>query len=231
MISNVKIEVLDLFSHIESRVAVIVVDGEVGYEGALHAFLTNDALADFMNRKRAEEPERKFMYVEDSLGAAINYTIWNDVEGMSLHSSVETQFDIVKADLESMTDIVDSFSVMTSVNKGRMSMAEAIDRLRNKEVYFMGEMPKQSVLLERRDMVLGASLLKRVSGDDHYESIAAFLTPKSAMQNAGPQHANMPVSKCKLKDLAAMWNYLYPITLEPQKSFCIELAPATLASL
>lgn len=229
MESNVKIEVLDIFSHIDSRAAIIVADGNAGYNGTLHVFLTNESLAAWLGQMRSEHPDTDFRYVEDYLGTAVNFVIWNDLEGLSLHSVADSQFDVSKADLEPLTDLLDSFSVMSAVNRGRMPIADAASRMKNKEIFFVGELPSQgSSVLERRNTVYGSTTIKRGNADGSYDAVTAFLTRDSALRFA---NASVPVSQCKLSELAAMWNYLYPIIIEPKRSFCIEFAPVSLASM
>ncbi len=219
MISNVKIEVLDIFGHIDSRVAIVLTNGEVGFEGALHVFMNNDSLAAFLKAHREAQPQTLFQYVEDYLGTAVNYAIWNDFEGLSLHSSPDSQFDVAKKDLEPLTDLVDSFRVMTAVNHGKMSLAEASQHMRHKQVFFVGERPSSS-LIERRNTVFGATILRLGEGERSHEAVAAFLTREGAEQQAAASGA--PVSELSVVELSALWNHLYPIIVEPKRSFCIE---------
>ncbi len=220
MKTNVKIEVLDIFGHIDSRVAVVVTNGEAGFDNVLHVFMTNETLAEFLNSHREKYPDRTFQYVEDYLGSAVNYTIWNDYEGLSLHSSLGTSFDIAKADLEPLTDVVDSFCVMSAVNHGKMSLAEAIMRMHNKTVYYVGERPHTS-LIEKRDTVFGATIIALGEEATRREAIAAFLTPEGAERQAGNTGAS--VNMLSLTELAALWNFRLPVVIEPHRSFCIEL--------
>lgn len=212
MQTNVKVEKLDLFNHADSRVAIIVANGKAGFNDVLHVFMTNDALAAWLKQMRQEYVDVDFRYVEDFLGTAVNYSIWNDVEGMSLHSVVDASFDVTREDLTPLAPLFDAFGTMTRLKNGRMSMAEASDILKHKEVYFLGTKPTEGQTIEKRDIVFGKTIVG--------ESLTAFLTEESA--NAFAQKT-VPVSKCKLKELVAFFDYKYSVCLEPARSFSIVL--------
>lgn len=230
MNTNVRPENLDLFSHLFNRVAVVVVDGVAGYRGSLHTFLNNDSLAAFLKEKRAEEKNKRFQYVEDSFGAALNYVIWNDIDAMVLHSSLDTELILTKKDLEPWVDMIDSFMIMDSLNHGKISMAETIEKMKNKEVYSFGGRLHHSVL-ECQDIAKKVPLMKLNSRGEKYDSLVVFLTHKSAATYAAKHGIDMSVSKMKIREIASFWNYMYPIVIEPERPFCIEFSLSTLASL
>lgn len=213
MQSNVTIESLELYKHADSKVAIIVADGKAGFNDVLHVFLTNDALAAWLNKNRAEYPNIDFRYVEDYLGTAINFTIWNAVEGMSLHSVPDSSFDITREDLTQLSDLFDAFGVMTALKKGKTSIVEVAHTLKKKTIYFIGNKPTNNII-EKKDMVFGKTLLG--------EAVVAFLTNESAMLYAGLD-AKVPINSCKLTELSQYFEHKRPIRLEPERSFSIEL--------
>ncbi len=219
MQSNVKIESLDLYKHADSKVAIIVVDGKAGFNDILHVFLTNDALAAWLKTNRKTYPNIDFRYVEDYLGTAVNFAIWNDVEGMSLHSVPDSSFDVTREDLTQLSSLFDAFGVMISLKKGRTSIAEAADILKKKIVYFIGNKPSDGQLIEKKDMVFGKTIIGT--------AIATFLTHESALNYVGID-AKVPINSCKLAELAKIFNYKNSIKLEPERSFSIELPTESL---
>ena len=214
MQSNVTIEKLELFKHADSKVAIIVADGKAGFNDVLHVFLTNDALAAWLKVNRSEYPNVDFRYVEDYLGTAVNFAIWNDVEGMSLHSVSTASFDITRQDLTAQATLFDAFGVLTSLKKGKTSVAEASQILKNKTVYFIGNLPADGQIIEKKDMVFGKTLIGNV--------IATFLTAESVQTYAGFD-SKVPISNCKLNALAQYFDYKYAIRIEPERTFSVEL--------
>ena len=214
MQSNVTIEKLDLFKHADSKVAIIVADGKAGFCDVLHVFLTNDALASWLKTNRTEYPNVDFRYVEDYLGTAVNFAIWNDVEGMSLHSVPTTSFDITRQDLTVQADIFDAFGVLTSLKKGKTSMTEAAHILKKKMVFFVGNIPSDGTKVEKKDMVFGKTLTNN--------AVATFLTAESAQTYAGFD-SKVPISSCKLSALSEYFDHQYAVRIEPERSFSVEL--------
>jgi hypothetical protein len=225
MKSTVKVEMLDIYNHIDKPAAIIVVDGKPGFEEVLHVFLTNESLSTWLKSKREAYPDKDFKYVEDTLGAAVSFAIWNDVEGMSLYSSMETSLDVTKADLSMLTDVVDSYMTMSRLNKGRISIAEASERLKTKEVFFAGTMPEDGEKMSTKNVVRGATFIKRSSNGETFESLAVYLTAESAAQ-ASPD--KVPVSTCKLSQLVQLWDGMHPVIIEPKRTFCVEFSPISL---
>lgn len=221
MQSNITIDKLEIFKHADSRVAIVVTDGKAGYEGVLHAFLTNDSLAAWLKEKRAEHPERDIRYLEDYLATAVDFAIWNDVEGLSLHSVVDASYDVAREDMGSVASLVECFVTMNNLRKGKLSMADAADTLKNKTVYYIGNMPEEGKRIEKKDIVFGKTLSPRRLGQEQYEAILAFLTNESAIAYAGD---GVPVSQCKLNKLAEIFNYEHPIIIETDRSFAVEIA-------
>lgn len=213
MKTNVKLESLELFKHADQRVAIIVVNNKPGFNERLEVFLTNDALAAWLKEKREANPSIDFRYVEDYLGVAVNYAIWNDVEGISLHSVTDAAFDVTREDLTKLAELFDAFGVMNSLKKGRMSMAEAADILKHKTIYYIGDEPREGKI-EKKDMVYGKTLLG--------ESIAVFMTKEGALQYAGIE-SKVPISSCKLVSLSSATNHEYSVIIEPERLFSIQL--------
>lgn len=223
MQTNVKVETLELFKHAETRVAIIVANGIPGYDNILHTFLTNDALAAWLKEHREKHPDVDFRYVEDSLGAAVNFTIWNPVDGISIHSVTDASFDVTREDLSALTDLFDSFRILTATKKGKTSVVEAAMHMKNKTVYFIGNMPEEGQLMEKKDLVFGKTIVKRHAADGtSYEAIAAFLTEESALHFA---EKPVPVNACKLSKLASLWGFKTAVLIEPERSFCVDFAP------
>lgn len=220
MKSNVSIDKLEIFKHADSRVAIIVTDGKAGYEGVLHTFLTNDSLAAWLKEKRAEHPERDIRYLEDYLATAVDFTIWNDVEGLSLHSVVDASYDIAREDMGSVANLVECFVTMNNLRKGKLPMTEAADVLKHKTVFFIGNMPEENKTIEKKDIVFGKTLSPRHLGQEKYEAILAFLTNESAIEYAGN---DVPISSCKLNVLAKLFRYEHPIIIETDRSFAVEI--------
>ena len=220
MQTNVNIDKLEIFKHADSRVAIIVLDGRPGYDGVLHVFLTNDALAAWLKVEREAHPERDIHYVEDYLATAVDYTIWNDVEGLSLHSVKDSSFDVTREDLSSMAPLAESFVTMNNLRRGRISMTDAAERLRHKKVFFVGNMPEEGKNIEKKDLVFGLTLSHRKAGQEEYDAIMAFLTEESATTYAG---GGVPVSTCKLDKLVSLFDYKYPVIIEPDRSFSVEI--------
>lgn len=225
MKSTVKVEMLDIYNHIDKPTAIIVANGTPGFEGVLHVFLTNDSLSTWLSNMREKYPDVEFKYVEDSLGVAVNFVIWNDFSGMSLHTTIESSLDVSKQDLSVLTDIVDSFVVMSRLNKGRISIAEAAMHLKNKEVYFAGTMPNEGDKMSTKNVVRGATFFKRNLNGETYESLAVYLSIDSARASCPDK---TPISSCKLSDLAKLWDGLYPLIIEPKRAFCVEFSPISL---
>lgn len=223
MQTNVKVETLELFKHAETRVAIIVANGVPGFENVLHTFLTNDALAAWLKENREKHPDVDFRYVEDSLGAAVNFSIWNPVDGISIHSVTDASFDVTREDLSCLTDLFDSFRTLTATKKGKMSVVEAAMHMKNKAVYFIGNMPEEGHCMEKKDMVFGKTIIKRQATDGTtYEAISAFLTADSALHFA---EKPVPINSCKLSKLASLWNFKTSVIIEPERSFCVDFAP------
>lgn len=213
MKTNVKIENLELYKHADQRVAIIVANGTAGFESVLEVFMTNDALKAWLKEKREKHPDTTFNYVEDYLGTAVNYAIWNDVEGMSMHSRTDTSFDITREDLTKLAQLFDTFGIMNRMRNGRMSMAEACDSLKRQTVYYIGNDIVDGKI-DKKDMVFGKTMIG--------ESIAAFFTLEGALSFAGTE-ANVPVSNCRLWELAAAFGYNNAVVLEPERSFTVTL--------
>jgi len=223
MQTNVKVDTLELFKHAETRVAIIVANGVPGFDNILHTFLTNDALAAWLKNNREKHPEVDFKYVEDSLGAAVNFAIWNPLDGISIHSVTDASFDVTREDLSCLTDLFDSFRILTSAKKGKISVVEAVTHMKNKTVFFIGNLPTESQQMEKKDMIFGKTIVKRhAANGTSYETITAFLTEDSALHFA---EKPVPINSCKLSKLASFWNYKTPILIEPERSFCVDFAP------
>lgn len=222
MISNVKIENLDVLGHIDKRVAIVVTDSEAGYKGVLHIFMNNKALSAWLLEKRTKYPNLDFRYIEDYLGTAVNFVINNNFEGISIHSVVETSFDVLKEDLMPLADVVDSFCQMSRFGLGRISIAELAAGMRNKNVYYVGNKPQNGDLLTKKDMIFGLTMMKRKMQNGEYEALATFLTAQSALQYADKA---VQISESTLSELATIAGGLGYIVLEPMRSFSVEFSP------
>lgn len=225
MESTIKVDMLDIYNHIDKPTAIIVTDGEAGFNGILHVFLTNDSLSLWLKEKRAQHPDKEFKYVEDTLGTAVNYVIWNDFNGLSMHTSIESSLDVSKEDLSVLTDIVDSYVTMSRLNKGRISIAEAAMALKNKDIFFPGTMPDKGEKMSQKNVVRGMTFLKRSAKNETYETLAVYLTKEGVIAATSDK---TPIASCKLSDLIQMWDCLHPVTIEPKRSFCVEFSPVSL---
>lgn len=225
MESTVRVEMLDIYNHIDKVTAIIVANGSVGYEGILHVFLTNEALSVWLKSMREAHSDVEFQYVEDTLGMAVNYVIWNDFMGLSLHGSIDSSLDVTKEDLSKLTDLVDSYAIMSRLNKGRVPIAEAAMQLKNKYVFFAGTIPEEGSKMSQRNVVRNATFLRRSSNGETYESLAVYLTEDSARKACTEK---TPIASCKLSELMQLWDGMYPVIIEPKRSFCVEFSPISL---
>ncbi|MBP5364993.1 MAG: hypothetical protein J6Y82_03610 [Bacteroidales bacterium] len=222
MKSTVKVADLELFKHIDSRVAIIVTDSVAGFNGVLHVFMNNKTLSAWLAEKRTEYPDLDFKYVEDFLGTAVAFIIDNNFDGLSVHSVVETSFDVSRDDLLPFAPLVDNFKLLTKFNHGKMSVAELALQMRDTKIYFIGSIPPKGEIMTKKEMVFGLTLIKRKTHDEEYEALAAFLTPESALAFADKA---VPVSSCALSGFAAFAGIFGPIVIEPQRSFSVEFSP------
>lgn len=226
MNSNVNVEKLDIFSHIDCRVAIIVTDSNAGYLGVLHIFMTNDSLATWLQEKRTQYPDLDFRYIEDYLGTAVDFVLNNDFEGLSIHSVPYTSFDVCKDELKPIQNLVSCFNYMSRFGRGKMSIAELSGVMRNQKVYFIGERPEGDNLINKKDMLYGKTIVKRKTNKgDEYEVLTAFLTKESALHFA---EQDCKIDSCTLTELAHMTIGLYPILVEPQRTFSVEFSPMSL---
>ncbi len=136
MTSNIPVDFLDVHHHALSTVAIVIADGQAGVEGILHAFTAEDALLHFVEKQQQQHPEVVYNCLRDNLATALNYVVWNDFEGFSLHPSIDTHFDVARNDLEPLVDWLDSFSTMHNLRRGRIETKDAAKRLRNKTIYY-----------------------------------------------------------------------------------------------
>ena len=222
MESTIKVEDLKIFDHIDSRVAIVVTDSVAGYNGVLHVFMNNKTLSAWLTEKRTDYPDLDFKYVEDYLGTAVNFIIENKFDGLSVHSVVENSFDVSREDLLPLTDVTNSFLLLSKFNHGKISIAELTALMRDKSIYFIGSLPQKGEIMTNKDMVFGLTLIKRKVHDDEYEALTAFLTPESARSFADK---DVPVSSRKLAEFAAFAGIFGPIILEPQRQFSVEFSP------
>lgn len=223
MQTNVNIESLELFKHADAPIAVVVTDGMPGYENVLQTFLTDEALSAWMKEHREKFPNVDFRYLVDTLGSAIDYCIWNPFDGISIHSVIDTSIDIERKDLSGLTEIFDSYRALNLLHKGKASIADVAAHLKNKNVYFIGNVPEDGQCMEKKDMVYGKTVIRRQAADGtSYNAITAFLTEEGALHFA---EKPVPVNCCKLTKLVSYFNFETSVTIEPERPLCFDFAP------
>ncbi len=207
MKSNVKLSDLQIFEHASQHVAIVLKDGNVGVDNILHVFVNNDTLAEFLGENR-KTSNATFQYVEDLLGTAAKYALDNNFQALSLHSIVGTEFVISAEDLQPLRDLLDSFSVLNALRKGKISFGEAGKLLKEKTVYFHQEQ-QQSALQKAPGVSLNFAT-----------KISAYLTYDSAVEGEQSE----AIKSLKLSELAEKFGYLLPIVIEPKRDFAVEFS-------
>jgi exo-beta-1,3-glucanase (GH17 family) len=215
MKSNVTLEQLQLMQHIDCNVAILLYDRSVVRDGNIQIFITNDSLNKWLAENSDYVKENKITYYGDRLGKAIDYVIQNDsTQGLIIDGLTPVSLYITHEDLQPIKDFVDSFCIMYACVCNNISNEKAAKLMTNIQIFFLGNMPTL-----KKDTKFGIETFKRNKNGEEYESIKIFLTEEQAQK----YNANkLPVSKCRLSDLARFYKGMFNFIIEPHCNYWVE---------
>jgi len=215
MKSNVKLEQLQLMQHIDCNVAILLYDRNIVSDGNVKIFITNDSLNKWLPQNSDYVEKNKITYYGDKLGKAIDYVIQNDgVHGLIIDGLTPGSLYITHEELQPLKELVDSFCIMYACVCNNISNEKAAKLMTDKQIFFLGNMP---TLI--KDTKFGIETIKRNKNGEEYESIKIFLTGEQAQK----YNANkLPVSKCRLSDLARAYKGMFKFIIEPYCNYWVE---------
>ena len=216
MESNIKLSQLQLHDHLDQVVGVLRFEEEMSHEGIVHIFITPDSMNLWLNTYKKELEGINTSHFSERLGLILNCII-NDpkLDGLSIVGLSPQQLYVSRSDLISIKDIVDSFTILFAYATKKMTRKDAAVRLAKRELYFLGSMPDG----DKEDY--GALTMKRYAGTHVYEAIKLFICPEHAMRF---NEKKLPVSKCKLYDMAKLYTSSFNYTVEPHCNYHAEFS-------
>lgn len=213
-VSNTTPEQLDLFEQLDRTVVLCVEGGSPLIDGALHMCITQ---AGYEKAAAALElsGEGSGPY-QAVLGMGLDTVLQQEgYEALVVYGLAGDRIDFVltKEDLEPMKDVVDSFCILYAAARGAMPQERARALMREKTVFFLGELPKAG----KKGEQFGFATLKREGG---YEAVRCFLTPESARKF---NQEGYPVTPARVADLEKFLEGTFALILEPHRNYWLEL--------
>lgn len=214
---------INIESHFFQKVAIIVYNGQISINGAMHICATNETLHETMGNLGLTP----LNYVADYLGRAVYFANNNeDVERIIIHGDKQTDIVIDGAQLSSLSPLASAFRAILAVGEGRISMLDAVADMREAKYYFVGVKPSEGSSIRPQDTVHKLTTVEIERGDKKIEAVALFFSRESALKHAN--NGKVPVSEISLAEAAKLWNYQTPISIEPHEEFSIAIAPDTI---
>lgn len=216
MLSNVTLDQLQLFEHVDYNTCIMLSNKNVLIDGDAHIFLTDDSLKKWVSENKEEIENKKITFYNDRLGKVLDFVIQNEnVKGLIIEGLTPTFLYITHEDLQPLKDLIDSFCIMYACVCNKIDNTKAAELMSEKEIYFIGEMPTL-----QKGSTFGVETIKRSKNNIEYESIKVFLTGGHAQKYNGN---NRPITKYRLYDLAWMYRGMYQIIIEPHCNYWVEL--------
>lgn len=215
--SNIEIAQLNFDDNMDKNVALILMDGEVNIDGAVHVCISQQAFTEATQILHKAHEKTEFTIAESPLGMALDNVIQQDYKALIIYGFTIKPLIVAKKDLMPMKDIVDSFCIMYAAARNRISNKKAYEFMMNKNVYILGSMP--TIRTKVNDTFGVVTIKRKKENDAPYESIKAFLTEKNAIKYNDGHH---PVTYCNLKSLCEFWDQKFGIIIEPHTNYWVE---------
>lgn len=213
-VSNTTPEQLDLFEQLDRTVVIAVKEGSPQINGALHLCITQEG---YERASAALELTGKNSGpYQAALGMGLDTVLQQEgYEALILYGLAGDRIDFIltREDLEPMKDVTDSFCILYAAARGAMPQERAQALMREKTVFFLGELPKTG----KKGETFGFATLKREGG---YEAVRCFLTPESARKF---NQEGYPVTPVRVKDLAQFLAGTFALIIEPYRNYWLEL--------
>lgn len=206
-------EQMDAFEHLDQQVALAVRDGQINFQGTLHVCVTQAGLDRAMERLKPAGGQ--LTACQSVLGQALDAVIQQpDLHDLILYGLAgnETEFLLTEGSLEGMRDVVDSFCILYAAARGALPQEKAQDLMREKTVWFLGELPRTG----KKGETFGFATIKR----EGYEAVRCFLTPESAGKF---NREGCPVTPVRAADLEQFVAGTYALIIEPHRNYWLEL--------
>lgn len=218
MLSNIKLEQLELTKYMDREVLILYHNNKLKDKiGQVHIFIRNDVFEKWVIENSINIKENNITYGVDRLGLVVDYVIQNnDVDGLFIEGLAQVPLYITHNDLQPIKDFVDSFCAMYARVRNKIDDKKTGELMANKEIFFIGSFPT----LEKGS-IFGVVTIKLKDDNGGHEAIKVFLTADQA-EKYNPE--KLPITKCRLRDLACFYGDKFKYIIEPHYNYWVELS-------
>ncbi|MCF0191064.1 MAG: hypothetical protein HUJ96_07365 [Marinilabiliaceae bacterium] len=217
LLDSLKVE-----NHLDQRVAILVKNGSVSFDGSIHLCATNEALHKAL--LSLNDNSSTLQYVEDYLGRALYFALTMDgTPDLIMHGDKDTDVRLGRTQLEGLRPLAVAFRALLAVSEGRMTLSEAIPDISGTTYFYVGNKPDEGSVVRLQDTVKNLTTISVERGEKSIEMVALFLTKEAAYSHANS--LNVPLSEVGLVEALSLWSYKMPLCIEYHAPYSVALAP------
>ena len=214
--SNITVENLGLLEQLDRTVAVIVKNGSINIDGAIHICITQRSYDQEVEKLIKEDKNAEYAMEQTVLGMIIDNIIQQEYRALIIDGLLPTDCIVTKEDLMSLRDVIDSFCIMFAFARGKISNEKVYELMKDKIVYIIGTLPKMGM---KKGDTFGFATIIRNSEKGSYESVKCFLTKESAEKF---NTEKTQINAVNLNKLASFCINLYGVIIEPHRNYWVE---------
>lgn len=200
------IEVLDVINHLDDPVRVLINQEGQAFGPHVHACLTQESFDRQSKLYGAQGQD----YV---LGIAADYALQRaETQSLVLHGFPAGSFEISRENLESFREVIDSFCILYAHVRGKLSLDQAYDLLKEKTFFYLGE-----PMTGKAGSQFGFEVIDLPEVN---QAVKLFLTPDNANNFNASQRPAIPV---RLADFKAFLEPRYQVIIEPHRNYWLAI--------
>ncbi|MDO5520138.1 MAG: hypothetical protein Q4G58_06570 [bacterium] len=206
--SNTRLERLTLIEHWKNPVFSLMRDNSPIIDGVFEIFLTTNSINERVKKLKNKE---KYSYCQVPVIQVIDAIFHQTCRGLAIHGLAPEELYITKTDLRPIEEQADTIVTFMAVAAERLTKADALSRLLEKEFYMLGHIPRE--FNPEEDLFTFDTIEM-----EEQQYVKLFITRDHAREN---NNRNFEICMYTLGELVEGFKGRYGLAFEPKEDYTV----------